>query len=57
MTNVTGRYSVNKFKRALWDISGAFGDTSVLFPIAVALILKTEITVFAVKGQKGGDHV
>ncbi len=27
-------------KRFLWDISGAFGDIGVLFPIAVALIVK-----------------
>ena len=27
-------------KRFLWDISGAFGDVGVLFPIAVALIVK-----------------
>lgn len=31
---------MNKFKRLLWDISGAFGDIGVLFPIAVALIAK-----------------
>ncbi|MDO8747308.1 MAG: putative sulfate/molybdate transporter [Thermodesulfovibrionales bacterium] len=27
-------------KRILWDISGAFGDIGVLFPIAIALIAK-----------------
>ncbi len=27
-------------KHLLWDISGAFGDIGVLFPIAIALILK-----------------
>jgi SulP family sulfate permease len=27
-------------KRILWDISGAFGDIGVLFPLAVALIVK-----------------
>jgi SulP family sulfate permease len=34
------RYSLNRTKRILWDISGAFGDIGVLFPIAVALIVK-----------------
>ncbi len=33
-------YLVNRAKRILWDISGAFGDVGVLFPIAVALIVK-----------------
>ena len=27
-------------KKILWDISGAFGDIGVLFPLAVALIAK-----------------
>ena len=30
----------SRAKRFLWDISGAFGDIGVLFPIAVALIVK-----------------
>ncbi|MBI4837951.1 MAG: hypothetical protein HY806_02165 [Nitrospirae bacterium] len=34
------RCSVNKVKQLIWDISGAFGDIGVLFPIAVALIAK-----------------
>jgi PPE-repeat protein len=32
--------SFSRAKRILWDISGAFGDIGVLFPIAVALIVK-----------------
>lgn len=35
-------YSLNRTKRILWDISGAFGDIGVLFPIAVALIVKND---------------
>lgn len=31
---------MQKTNRLLWDISGAFGDIGVLFPIAIALILK-----------------
>ena len=27
-------------KKILWDISGAFGDIGVLFPLAVVLIAK-----------------
>lgn len=30
----------NKAKKFLWDVSGAFGDIGVLFPISVALIAK-----------------
>lgn len=33
----SGQYS-NSAKRFLWDVSGAFGDIGVLFPLAVALI-------------------
>ena len=33
-------YLADRIKRILWDISGAFGDVGVLFPIAVALIVK-----------------
>ncbi|HLA05668.1 MAG TPA: putative sulfate/molybdate transporter, partial [Syntrophales bacterium] len=32
--------STGIFNRLLWDVSGAFGDIGVLFPIAVALIIK-----------------
>jgi len=31
---------LNNIKRFLWDVSGAFGDIGVLFPLAVALIAK-----------------
>jgi SulP family sulfate permease len=41
------RYSLDKAKQqfphltgALWDVSGAFGDIGVLFPLAIALIAK-----------------
>ncbi len=30
----------DKIKRFMWDLSGAFGDIGVLFPIAIALIAK-----------------
>lgn len=33
--------STGAFNRLLWDVSGAFGDIGVLFPIAVALIIKS----------------
>ena len=33
--------STSIFNRLLWDVSGAFGDIGVLFPIAVALIIKS----------------
>ena len=36
----SGRYSAGKVKRVLWDISGAFGDIGVFFPISIALIVK-----------------
>jgi SulP family sulfate permease len=35
----SGRYS-DSARRFLWDLSGAFGDIGVLFPLAVALIAK-----------------
>ncbi|MGE5172306.1 MAG: putative sulfate/molybdate transporter [Betaproteobacteria bacterium] len=35
----SGQYS-DGIKKTLWDISGAFGDIGVLFPLAVALISK-----------------
>lgn len=34
------RFFINKTKQSMWDISGAFGDIGVLFPIAIALIAK-----------------
>lgn len=37
---VSGRYSAEGLKKTLWDISGAFGDIGVLFPIAIALLAK-----------------
>ena len=38
----SGISSASKAKRFLWDLSGAFGDIGVLFPIAVALIAKNQ---------------
>lgn len=35
----SGKYS-DRVKKILWDVSGAFGDIGVLFPLAVALIIK-----------------
>lgn len=38
---MTGRTTLAcKIKRFLWDLSGAFGDIGVLFPLAIALIAK-----------------
>ncbi len=34
------RYLSGEIKQFMWDISGAFGDIGVLFPIAIALIAK-----------------
>lgn len=39
MTGSKG-YLVNRTKQIMWDVSGAFGDVGVLFPIAIALIVK-----------------
>lgn len=39
MKAVHSPFAVN-WNRLLWDVSGAFGDIGVLFPIAVALIVK-----------------
>lgn len=36
----SNRYSAEGLKKILWDISGAFGDIGVLFPIAIALLAK-----------------
>jgi len=33
-------YLLNRIKRLLWDISGAYGDIGVLLPISIALITK-----------------
>lgn len=38
--NASGRYSAESLRKILWDISGAFGDIGVLFPIAIALLAK-----------------
>lgn len=35
-----GKIFKNKTQQVLWDMSGAFGDIGVLFPIAIALIVK-----------------
>jgi SulP family sulfate permease len=34
------KYSAVRIKQILWDISGAFGDIGVLFPISIALIIQ-----------------
>jgi MFS superfamily sulfate permease-like transporter len=34
------RFLSHNIKQILWDISGAFGDIGVLFPIAIALIMQ-----------------
>ncbi|UCE78995.1 MAG: putative sulfate/molybdate transporter [Nitrospiraceae bacterium] len=36
----SGRFFPHNIKKILWDISGAFGDIGVLFPIAIALIMQ-----------------
>ena len=33
-------HSETGFKRFMWDISGAFGDIGVLFPLSIALIIQ-----------------
>jgi SulP family sulfate permease len=38
--NASGNYPATGFKRAMWDISGAFGDIGVLLPLAIALIAR-----------------
>lgn len=38
--NGSMQYLTDKTKRFLWDVSGAFGDIGVLFPIAIALIAR-----------------
>ncbi len=38
--NISEKNSAIGAKRFLWDVSGAFGDIGVLFPLAVALIAK-----------------
>lgn len=40
MRNLNRSFLTNNLKRWAWDVSGAFGDIGVLFPISIALIAK-----------------
>lgn len=44
----SGKFFPDKIKQISWDISGAFGDIGVLFPIAIALIIQNGFNTTAV---------
>ena len=49
------KFSAARIKRILWDISGAFGDIGVLFPISIALIIQNGFNPTARISQTGGQ--
>lgn len=44
-------------KKFLWDISGAFGDIGILFPLAIALISKNEFNPTALLACAGAFYI
>lgn len=44
----SGKFFPDRIKQILWDMSGAFGDIGVLFPIAIALIIQNGFNTTAV---------